>query len=348
MIGYYVHHQGAGHLARALAIAQGEPTRFTLLGSGVEGRTGAVAAVDLPDDRPMDRDAFDGFDGTSDRPEALHYAPIGHEGVRSRVAAITDWIATRRPALLVVDVSVEVAMLARLAATPTIYVRLSGRRTDPAHLDAFRGALALLAPFHADLEDPATPDWVRAKTWYAPGLIEPVPARAVEPSTVVVIFGAGGGQADGEGVAAAARRTPDLTWRVLGPMTPVSNPPSNLVALGWVEDVIPAIASAGVVVGSAGDGVVAAVLAADRPFVCLPQTRAFDEQASKAKALAGAGAAIALDRWPQAKAWPGLLAQARALSPSARRQLIQGADASAIRDRLLHLAACADRPGDPP
>ncbi|CAL1692626.1 hypothetical protein MMB232_02801 [Brevundimonas subvibrioides] len=345
MIGYYVHHQGAGHLARAQAIARGDAARFTLLGTGLAGRTGPLPAIDLPDDRAVGR-AFDGRDGAADRPEALHYAPLGHEGVRQRVARISHWIATRRPALMVVDVSVEVAMLARLAATPTVYVRLSGSRTDPAHLDAFRGASAILAPFHSDLDDPRTPDWVRAKTWYAPGLVETMPDPAVDPARVVMVFGAGGGDADGAALAEAARRTPDLTWRVLGPMSPVTDPPSNLVVLGWVEDVATEIAAAGVVVGSAGDGVVAGVLAADRPFVCLPQSRPFDEQSSKARALARAGAAIALEAWPEAEAWPDLLTRARALSPTARRHLLQGPDAAAIHDRLLQLADAGDRSGD--
>jgi len=335
MIGYYVHHHGAGHLARALAITSPEPGAFTLLGTGLAGRTHPVSAIDLPDDRPAGTTVFDGEDGMADRPEALHYAPLNHEGVRRRMAQLTAWIQAARPALMVIDVSVEIAMLARLAATPTVVVRLTGDRTDPAHLDAFRGAAAILSPFHPDLEDAATPDWVRNKTRYAPRLIAPLARATVDETVVAVVFGAGGGQADGEALTAAARSTPELSWRVLGPMSPAANPPANLSVLGWVEDVDAELAGAGVVVGSAGNGVVGAVLSADRPFVCLPQPRPFQEQLSTARGLAAQGAAVHLDGWPAAEAWPDLLAAARRLAGVSRRRLLDGADAADIRRWLL-------------
>ena len=341
MIGYYVHHHGAGHLARALTIAGPASDRFTLLGTGLDRRTGDIPCVDLADDRPAGASAFTGDDGGLHRPAALHYAPLGHDGVRSRVAAIAGWIAEARPGLMVVDVSAEVAMLARLAATPTVYVRLAGARTDPAHLDAFRGAAALLAPFHPDLDDPAVPAWVRARTRYFPGLA-PAPGPAAGPGDegcVVVIHGAGGGEADGQALAAAARRTPDLTWRVLGPVGPVADPPPNLHLLGWVDDAEAEIALAGVVVGAAGDGVVGAVLAADRPFLCMPQPRPYDEQTSKAQALSDLGAAVRLDAWPDADAWPDLLDRARRPVGDARRRLAAGPGAAEARAWLLSLAS---------
>ena len=169
-IGYYVHHHGAGHRQRAELIAAQLPTQITLLGTGLAGRVGNLACVDLPDDQLSGKRLGDDRKFGAQQPIALHFAPLAHDGVRKRVALMTDWIMRQHPDLMVVDVSVEVAMLARLASTPTVYVRLSGLRTDPAHLDAFRGAQALLEPFHSDLDDPAMPTWVRAKTYYAPGL----------------------------------------------------------------------------------------------------------------------------------------------------------------------------------
>ena len=338
MIGYYVHHHGVGHRSRAMAIVAGAPERFTLLGTGLAGRTGTVATFDLADDRPEHAAVFDGRDDATHRPDALHYAPLQHDGIRRRVVTITEWIAQARPLLMVVDVSVEIAMLARLCATPTVNVRLAGRRTDPAHLDAFRGASALLAPFHADLEDPATPDWVRAKTRYAPGLTTTTTDVRVDEAVVVVVFGAGGGEADGEALAAAARCTPSLTWRVLGPMSPVTSAPPNLIALGWVDDAAAEIAAAGVVIGSAGNGVVGPVLAADRPFICLPQARPFDEQASTAQGLAAAGAAVLLEDWPEADAWPELLALARRPVGTARTRLVSADSPQQICAWLLDLA----------
>lgn len=346
MIGYYAHHHGAGHLARALAIVGPAVDRFTLLGTGLKGRTGQVAAIDLADDRPIGSTLFDGRDDVSDRPDALHYAPLHHPGIRSRTAAMADWIRSTAPSLMVVDVSVETAMLARLTGTPTICVRLAGDRTDPAHLDAFRGAAAILAPFQKDLEDAATPDWVRRKTRYAPGLGTTPPVAAVDERRVVVVFGAGGGEADGEALADAARRTPSLKWRVLGPMSGATDAPDNLISLGWVDNAAEEIAGAGVVIGSAGNGVVGAVLAADRPFICLPQARPFDEQLSTARALERVGAAVVLDNWPEADGWPELLNRARAPVGDARRRLVGTDEAADVRQWIFDVADTVKlRPG---
>lgn len=343
-IGYYVHHHGDGHRQRALAIARAAPSVFTLIGTGLAGRTGGIACLDLPDDRPPGATGFDGRDAEGDRPAALHYAPLDHDGVRRRVATLAGWIAAERPALMVVDVSVEIAMLARLAATPTVYVRLSGVRDDPAHVDAFRGARALLAPFHCDLDDPATPDWVRAKTRFAPGLtaVSPPPAT-LAAETVLVILGRGGPEGDGEQLAEAARATPDVAWRVIGPVSPPRDPPANLSVLGWIADAAAEIASAGVVVGAAGDGVVNAVIAAGRPFIVLPQARPFGEQLSKADRLGALGAAVVLDRWPQPPRWPGLIAAARALAPEALTRL-HDADGPARTARFLIATATGGAP----
>jgi len=321
-IGYYVHHHGDGHRQRALTIARAMPGRITLIGTGLAGRTGDIASLDLPDDRPMGSEAFDGRDGADGRPEALHYAPLDHAGIRSRTAKLAQWIDCEKPALMVVDVSVEIAMLARLASTPVIYVRLSGRREDTPHVEAFRSACALMAPFHEALDDPATPSWVRRKTTFLGGLS----AAASRPGegrsdTVLVVIGKGGPPGCGDDLAAAARMTPALSWRVIGPASAPRGRPPNLTFLGWVDDADAEIARAGIVVGAGGDGLVNAVLATGRPFICLPQPRPFDEQISKAHRLNALGAAMSLDAWPDPTAWPALVAAARKLDPADQHRL---------------------------
>ncbi len=61
-IGYYVHHHGAGHRARADAIASAIDWPVVLLGTGIGG-----AGIDLPDDRPRSKQ-FDGADDAVSRP----------------------------------------------------------------------------------------------------------------------------------------------------------------------------------------------------------------------------------------------------------------------------------------
>ena len=315
-IGYYVHHHGEGHRQRAMAIAAQAPGRFTLIGTGVTGLSGPFATLELPDDR-IDGEGFAGEDGAADRPSSLHYAPIGHPGVRERMRMISAWIAEQRPALMIVDLSVEVAMLARLCATPTVYVRLAGARWDAAHLDAFRGALALLAPFDPRCEEADVPDWVRAKTFYSRGLGSFPPAAARADNVVLVAFGGGGSRTTVGDLEDAAHATPDRRWRAIGPID--SPPPAapNLDIAGWVDHADEEIGSAGVVVGGAGDGVLGAVAAFGKPYVCIPEDRPFAEQSAKAKALEAAGAAIVLPRWPPAGEWPEVLRKASAIETTA-------------------------------
>lgn len=334
-IGYYVHHHGAGHLARAMAIATCERDRYTLIGTGLAGRTKDIACLDLPDDRMPCQAAFDGRDGVAERPHALHYAPTDQDGIRSRISRIAAWIEQATPGLIVVDVSVEIAMLARLAATPTAYVRLGGRRDDAAHHEAFRGARLVIAPFHEALDDPETPDWLRAKTRYCPGLTAAGRADGDRKhDTVLVVYGKGGAGPAGHDLAAAARATPDLDWMVLGGGEVVPDCPGNLHVAGWVDDADARIATAGVVIGGAGDGLVNAVLAAGAPFICLPEPRPFQEQESKARRLAALGVAIVPDGWPPAADWAGLIGEARALDPAAAKAL-HDPDGAARASKLL-------------
>lgn len=340
-IGYYVHHHGDGHRQRAIQIAIQAPDRFVLLGTGLEGRTAGLDLVDLPDDRPDGVTAFDGRDAAGMRPEALHYAPVDHEGVRRRVARVADWIATKRPSLMIVDVSVEIAMLARLAATPTVYVRLNGRRDDAAHLDAFRGARALLCPFAEALDAPETPAWVRSKTVYVPGLTGKASIPAVCGDVVLLVVGKGGAVGDGARIAEAARAHPDVRWQIAGPVSDIPDRPSNLTVLGWSEDVSDEIVAAGVVVGGAGNGLVNAVLAAGRPFICIPEPRPYEEQSTTAARLEAVGAAVVHPTWPTPAQWPGLLDRARQLPLTMRAGLF---DPVGPQTAARHLMALADDP----
>jgi hypothetical protein len=329
-IGYYVHHHGDGHRQRALAIAKAASGCLTLLGTGLTGRTEGAPYVDLADDYGG-RSHPDGGIGIG---ESLHYAPYDHDGIRQRVATISDWICREKPRLLVVDVSVEVAMLARLTSTPTVYVRLSGSRRDRPHLDAFRAAVAVIAPFHRDLDDKDLADWVRDKTIYLPGLSRARTGSVAPGNTILVVGGKGGSAFKGNDIAAAAIATPEEKWSVIGPVTPAEDVSSTLSISGWVETADEDIANAGIVVGHAGDGLTSAVIATGRPFICLPQPRPFDEQTLKAKRLEALGVAIVLEAWPPATAWPELLCRARNLNVG-RLQSLHDADGAARAAELL-------------
>lgn len=339
-IGWYVHHQGAGHLQRARTVAVHLSRPCTIIGTLAGFETEGLNTLDLPDDRPLgDQADFAGRDGEAERPEALHYAPLRHPGLRRRMAAIAAWVERTDPALLVVDVSVEVALFARLLSVPTVVVRLAGDRTDQPHLEAFRSAARVLAPFPASLDGPNVPDWVRAKTFHAGFLGAEASQRQRDGTDIVVVFGRGGEGGDLGAIAAAARAVPDRAWHVLGPVFGRAECPPNLHLHGWVSDVGPFAARAAVLVGGAGDGLVALAAAHGRRFLCLPEPRAYGEQAEKADALANIGAALVRPSWPKAAEWPGLLREALALDPSVITALYDRTAAERCAAFLENLAA---------
>lgn len=337
-IGYYLHHQGAGHWQRANLLADALDRPVTLIGTldGIETAMTRHSCLALPDDR---LDGFDGQDGESDRPHAFHYVPLRVPAILERMARIAAWIAAADPVLMVVDVSVEVALLARLLSVPTLVVRLAGTRTDTPHLEAFRSAERLLAPFPAEIESDGTPEWVRAKTFHAGFLgLEPQEA-ATEDGSVLVIYGSGGAGGDLGDLASAARAVPDRIWHVLGPVTGDGIAvPSNLHRHGWVADVGPYLARASLVVGAGGDGVVAAVAAHAKRFVCIPEPRPFDEQGAKARRLEALGAAILCEEWPSAESWPKVVRAGLALDRTAIAGLVQPGAIRRAADLIARLA----------
>ena len=344
-VGYYVHHQGAGHLHRARLIAAALTRPCTLIGTFAGPVDSAMLAV--PDDR-VDA-GFDGADGAASRPEALHYAPVGHAGLKARMAAIAAWIAANDPALLVVDVSVEVALFARLMSVPVVLVRLAGRRDDQAHLEAFRAAEILIAPFPPAFESPTTPEWVRDKTAYAGFLAKPVAVAHAPPVSgeIAVVLGRGGAAMEIARLAEAAEATPDWTWRVHGDLSAWHGArPANLHVRGWIDDIGAALDHAEIVVGAAGDGLLAAVVARGKRFVCLPEPRAFDEQVEKAETLARLDLAVVLPRWPAARHWPAILLRAMALDPG-RLLALHDVDAIAKVAATIETVGLRARKPDP-
>lgn len=302
-VGYYVHHHGAGHWQRATALAARLRHPCVLLGTAPGSAPCPV--IELPDDA--------GGCGTA---PSLHYAPIDHPGLRQRTARMAAWIAEARPTLMVVDVSVEVAMLSRLCSTPVLYVRLAGRRDDAPHLAAFGAAKALLAPYPPALEAADTPDWVLARTFHA-GFLTPSAAIPRDGQDIAVVFGRGGAGGDLAALVAAATAVPERRWLVLGPVSAGTSPvPPNLHLLGWRDDVANILAGAAIVVGGGGDGLLAEVAALGKRFICLPEARPFGEQVVKAERLAELGAAVTRTAWPCAEEWPALVREALALDPA--------------------------------
>jgi hypothetical protein len=311
LIGYYAHHHGRGHLNRARLLADAYPGPVTILSSSAD----PAVALRLPPDvgAPGDAGAEPSVDVAAKG--ALHWAPRHDPLLAPRARALLDWITEVRPALVVVDVSVEVAVQVRLAGVPVVVVRQHGDRTDPPHALAYRLAESLLAPYPAWCEDPTAAPEVRAATFHAGGFSRfddrPRPTGPRDPDEVLVVAGTGGTRLDATTVARLAEHS-ELRWTVVGVEGP-DRP--GLRFLGRVEDPWPLLGRAGVVVTSAGHSALCEAAAAGAPTVAVVEDRPFAEQAHKVAVLGRAGAVQPAPPPDRPVRWDAVLRTTAALGP---------------------------------
>lgn len=336
VIGYYVHHHGRGHLHRATAIARAARAPVVGFSSLPAPASWPGRWIRLPDDADgVEDQAADVTAGGT-----LHWAPRHHAGLAARGGLISAELATGRIRLLVADVSVEVALLARLHGVPVVVVAQPGDRTDPAHRLAYDLAERLVAPWPPR----PGPGWPRAwadKTVHvgAVSRFDDRPRSRCAPGRrVLALWGSGGLDVDPAQLQAAAVATPAWSWQVAGPPGPADAGPPNLRWRGWVDDVWSELGRADVVVTHAGQNALAEVAAARRPAVVVPQRRPHDEQAATARALDRSRTAVVVTGWPQPAAWAPLLARSAALGGERWSSWSTGtgaARAAAVLDELV-------------
>lgn len=323
MIGYYVHHQGQGHLRRLTALVTHLRTPVTGLSSLAPPPRWSGGWVTLPrDDEPPPGPGDDLTAGG-----VLHWAPRRHAGLRSRMAAVAGWINQARPTLVVTDVSVEVTLLARLLGVPVAVMAMAGERSDRPHQLAYDLADRLVASWPREAASPGWPQAWHDKTVYV-GAFSRFDGRVPSPvgrgRRVLVLWGAGGDDVSDDERRAARTATPDWQW--------------TYRKGGGADGIWEELMSADVVVVHGGNNAVAEVAAARRPAVVVAQQRPFDEQVHRARAVHEAGIATGLERWPAAQAWPDLLDEALARDPQRWALWSRGDGAQRAAEALDQLA----------
>ncbi len=336
LIGWYVHHHGRGHVTRLLAVLphlDADVVCFSSL-----PRPDALpqhctwVRLDRDDEVPEGGPRPDESDPTADG--LLHWAPLGHVGHRARLATIAETLARRRIDTMVVDVSAEVVLLARLLGVATVVMAQPGRRDDTPHTLAFRAASRIIAPWPAGLLDLEHLRPVQDKVVHTGGISRfegrDRPSPGGERSGVLLLGGAGGTAVSVEAIEVAAQAS-GRPWTSLG------------AGAGsvWADDPWDALCRAEVVVSWAGQNAVADLAAVGAKAVVVPQERPFEEQATTAQALQRAGLAIVPDGWPDPAEWPGLLDRAATLDPDWDRWQVAGA---ARRAAAVIEAVAADAP----
>jgi predicted glycosyltransferase len=356
--GYFVHHQGRGHAERCAAIvnalAPARPvTIFCARDDIFPDLTPSATLVRIPSLFEPRGDEAGSMDHVP-TPATLHCAPLGWPGIRHAMATIAGWFDAADPALMICDVSAEIAQLSRICSVPHVKVLQHGDRADPGHQAAYDGAAGLIAPFDRALAQPEWDAGLLAKTMFAGGLGVDVrcPERevarqriGVAPDEEMILVLSGGG---GDGFAQApigvgARSRPDARWITIGKVARDwhATEPANVEHRGWVEDAADHIAAADLVIASTGNTTCQQILAAGRPWLAVPEWRYFDEQHRKADCLAAAGVATVRPHLPaSAHAWHDALATTwRDHRPDRQRALIDPHPAEATAAWLEALAA---------
>ena len=328
-LGYYAHHHGSGHcrqIDKLAALLPAEARQQLTVFTSLTSDTYTFAAIDeaqvvrLPAEDERADDVLAGRAGQYWQPASLHYSPVGNSDIQQRSHKILDTIHQRYIDLMVVDVSVEVAMLCRAASVPYLYVRLPGIRDDEPHLNAFAGALALLAPYPRTLESAMTPDWLAKKTLYLDfinteqrnaqtyrdfikDLIqlttdEEALSSMLEgkntPTIVTVIKGYGGHQAIDAKLPELRQLLPYAFIISLGPIDEDKRHYVDIAA--EVSDVTPFIEHSDYLLMACGLNAVAQAYDYATPLVVLPDDRPHQEQEVMAEALIAQGRALS---WQQ-------------------------------------------------
>lgn len=316
MIGYYIHHQGRGHLHRAIAIAAalGEPVTGLSSLERPAGWAGEWVKLERDDSGadPADVDAGG----------ILHWVPLRDEGLAARMGAISAWIDRARPSAVVVDVSVEVALLCRLHGVPVVTVAMPGERSDLPHSLGYAASSALLGAWPTSAEGIFdAPESAREKLVAVGGISRfagrPAHPVAASERRVLVLLGRGGGGFDRRVLQAAQDATPGWQWDIVGGDSG-----------RWVDDPWELILHANVVVTHVGQNSIADVAAACRPAILLAQDRPHNEQRATASVLARGGWPVTvLDQFPT-DGWAQLLEDTAGLDGMLWREWVDGEGAA--------------------
>ena len=326
-LGYYAHHHGSGHcrqidkLAALLPVdAKSQLIVFTSLSPDDYSFSylDEQQIIRLQAEDECADDVLKGRAGEHWQPASLHYSPIGNSNIQKRSHQILDIIYRYHIDLMVIDVSVEVAMLCRAASIPYLYIRLPGIRDDTPHLNAFAGALALLAPYPRLLEATMTPEWVGKKTLYL-NFINTTQQKEITyhefikileklntlnlkdweedaPTIITVIKGYGGHKAIDMKLPELRRLLPNAFIISLGPINDDIRCHVDIAA--QVNDVTPFIQHSDYLLMACGLNAVAQAYDYATPLVVLPDDRPHQEQEVMAQALIDQGRALS---WQQFK-----------------------------------------------
>lgn len=321
-ISYYAHHFGTGHLRHAQKVAASDLFDLQVASTGPRNQTllkGSLEYVELTPD----------VGSTGPETEVgpapfLHYAPTG-DFIQQRFSELNRAWKEFTPDVVMVDVSVEVALFARLSGYRVAFRRMPGNRNDTAHHMAYSLADTIFGYFPVGLEEEEHLERFGHKSHYL-SAAEPAdhslpmdPDIAQQRGKQRVVVQTSLASAIGlDHVVRAAAASPGWDWDVVGSVEPGVTPlPSNLRLHGVLSDPLPVMRSATVIISSAGHNAVVAAASCHRPVLLVPEERPYAEQIAFAAALHIRAGIEMIESWASALNWPQILERAAHSDPHA-------------------------------
>ncbi|EDM35931.1 hypothetical protein PBAL39_23027 [Pedobacter sp. BAL39] len=287
-IAFYIHHHGLGHLTRAMEIMKRFPDHeMIFMGSNLHFQSALpanVRVVHLPLDVANETDTYYHEELPSD---IFHYAPLNVSGIRDRMSIMTELFRDEFPMILIVDVSVEVALLARLCGIPTIVMRQHGKRGDLPHRLAYQSAELLIAPYPRSMYR-GNEDEAYAKTLFTGGFskfnVNGNPAKEI-PNHIAILLGGGGSSLNSSVITEIATTCPNHFFHILGKISGDAPDLTNTTWYGHLDQPQSIIEQCTMVIGNTGHNTVMEVASLNKRFIGIPEQRPFEEQLDKAEAI---------------------------------------------------------------
>lgn len=341
-ISYYAHHMGSGHLRHARRIVE------TRMFDVQVASTGPMNQALLPEGTnyvPLASDILENHAGEITAGGYFHYAPADIR-ITKRFSTLNQAWYQFAPDLVMVDVSVEVAIFARLSGYRVALRRMPGQRTDQAHELGYGIADALFAYYPESIEEASHLQRYGSKSYYLPspdpvGYSDPGPRTSFprEASRKVAVQTSLGAAISLDEIARAAASAPSWSWDVLGSVQRATGAmPDNLRSHGTVSNPEQWMADADVIITSTGHNAVVAAASCRKPALLIPEERPFGEQMAYARMLHRATGYPMLDSWNTPVDWNALLPVAASKNPDALAMVLFG-DHDGFADALHGMVA---------
>ncbi len=324
---YYVHHHGAGHVTRAIAIAEqlimSSDCAVTFLGTGLSSYKkeipSQVKIIELPPDVPNDDDRH----YCNQTLDHLHYSPLNVTGLLKRNSMLISHFNKNPQTICIVDVSCEVVQFARLCGIPTVVIRQHGNRQDLTHKLAYNSAAYIIAPYTKSLSMNAEEGLYEDKTLFSGGFsrFDRIDVHEIqedeEDNHIALLLGKGGSNLDIKFVKELRRQLPErYVLHILGDLH-FAHSFHNIIVHGHVEKPHTVLKRCSVVICNAGHNTVMEMASLGKRFICIPASRPFAEQLVKASHLERLHLAVVVFEEQLFQAdWVNILHRAKKLQPA--------------------------------